>query len=80
MSQSNPAIAPTIAVIDGTRSRAAGTPSSIKTESLSHVLGAHNACNLASCYLERGNLAAARRKLVQALASVNQVSGQGGAA
>ncbi len=38
------------------------------------VLAAFNACNLASCYIERGNFAAARRKLAQALASVNQLA------
>ena len=51
---------------------------------LQPVLAAFNACNLASGYLARGNIAAARRKLVQALASVNQVGAatgaQGGAA
>lgn len=45
----------------------------ISTAHLQSVLAAFNACNLASCYLERGNIAAARRKLVQALAAVNQV-------
>jgi hypothetical protein len=52
----------------------------IPTVHLQPVLAAFNACNLASCYLERGNVAAARRKLVQALASVNQVGMQGGVA
>lgn len=55
----------------------AGTPKpqagTIPTSHLQPVLAAFNACNLASCYLERGNIAAARRKLVQALSSVNQV-------
>jgi hypothetical protein len=54
-------------------------PGAIPATHLQSVLAAFNACNLASCYIERGNLAAARRKLVQALASVNQVSAQGGA-
>jgi len=54
-------------------------PNAIPVAYLQPVLAAYNAANLASCYLERGNIAAARRKLVQALASVNQVS-QGGAA
>lgn len=62
----------------------AGTPEpqqgTISTAHLQSVLAAFNACNLAGIYLERGNIAAARRKLVQALASVNQVSVQGGAA
>ncbi len=48
-------------------------PGAIPAAHLQSVLAAFNACNLASCYLERGNIAAARRKLVQALASVNQV-------
>jgi len=50
-------------------------PSAIPVAYLSPVLAAYNAANLASCYLERGNIAAARRKLVQALASVNEVAG-----
>jgi len=47
---------------------------------LPHVLAAHSAAGLASAYLERGNLPAARRKLTQALSSVNQASEKGGAA
>lgn len=64
----------------------AGTPEpqqgTIPAAHLQSILAAFNACNLASCYLERGNIAAARRKLVQALASVNQVHAcaQGGTA
>jgi len=54
-------------------------PHAIALASLQPVLAAYNAANLAGCYLERGNIAAARRKLVQALASVNQVIVQGGA-
>lgn len=79
------------AIIPASRSAAplqphAGTsqpqPGTISTAHLQSVLAAFNACNLASCYLERGNIAAARRKLVQALASVNQVHAcaQGGGA
>ncbi len=48
-------------------------PGVIPVDHLHSVLAAFNACNLAGAYLERGNIAAARRKLVQALASVNQV-------
>ncbi|WP_343589668.1 hypothetical protein [Paracidovorax wautersii] len=48
-------------------------PGTIPLAHLQSVLAAFNACNLASGYLERGNIAAARRKLVQALAAVNQV-------
>ncbi|WP_461161633.1 hypothetical protein [Simplicispira piscis] len=50
------------------------TPDTIPTINLTAVLAAFNACNLASCYIERGNFAAARRKLAQALASVNQLA------
>lgn len=56
----------------------ATTPPSIPADRLQSVLAAYNAANLASSYIERGNLAAARRKLVQALASVNEVQ-EGGA-
>lgn len=50
------------------------TTDTIPTTNLTTVLAAFNACNLASCYIERGNFAAARRKLAQALASVNQLA------
>ncbi len=50
------------------------SPATIPTTNLTAVLAAFNACNLASCYIERGNFAAARRKLAQALASVNQLA------
>lgn len=50
------------------------TTATIPTTDLTAVLAAFNACNLASCYIERGNFAAARRKLAQALASVNQLA------
>ena len=49
-------------------------PTTIPTTNLTAVLAAFNACNLASCYIERGNFVAARRKLVLALASVNQLA------
>ena len=58
-------------------SRAAASQSStgtLATTQISAVLAAFNAANLASSYIERGNFAAARRKLVQALASVNQLA------
>lgn len=41
------------------------------------VLAAHNAAGLAMSYLERENFAAARRKLTQALASINQLNLEG---
>lgn len=37
------------------------------------LLGAFNATNLASGYIERGNFAAARRKLMLALQALNQL-------
>jgi hypothetical protein len=53
-------------------------PDAIPTTYVHTLLGAHNATELARMYPERGNIAAARRKLVRALASVNEL--QGGAA
>lgn len=55
---------------------AASQPSTgtLATTQISTVLAAFNAANLASSYIERGNFAAARRKLVLALASVNQLT------
>ena len=54
----------------------AATPatSSIPTSNISAVLAAFNAANMAASYVERGNFAAARRKLTQALASINQIT------
>ena len=49
----------------------------IPAHNLTAVLAAFNAANLASSYIERGNFAAARRKLAQALASVNQLQTEG---
>lgn len=53
------------------------TPDTIPTTNLTAVLAAFNAANLASSYIERGNFAAARRKLVQALASIGQLQAEG---
>ena len=53
------------------------TTDTIPTANLTAVLAAFNAANLASSYIERGNLAAARRKLVQALASIGQLQAEG---
>lgn len=53
------------------------SPATIPTVNLTAVLAAFNATNLASGYIERGNFSAARRKLVQALASVNQLQTEG---
>ena len=49
----------------------------IPAHNLTAVLAAFNAANLASSYIERGNFAAARRKLVQALASIGQLQAEG---
>ena len=48
----------------------------IPADHLSTVLGAFNAANLASSYIERGNCAAARRKLVLALQAINQLQAE----
>lgn len=50
------------------------TTGTFATTQISTVLAAFNAANMASSYIERGNFAAARRKLVLALASVNQLT------
>ena len=58
----------------------APTPSkqdAIPASNLHAVLAAFNASNLASSYIERGNFAAARRKLTQALASINSLTLEG---
>jgi hypothetical protein len=60
----------------GTSAPFAGSPSpTIETARLPHVLGAFNALHLASAYLEKGNIQAARRKAVLALASLNELVG-----
>ena len=53
------------------------TTDTIPTANLTAVLAAFNAANLASSYIERGNFTAARRKLVQALASIGQLQAEG---
>ena len=53
------------------------TPDTMPTANLTAVLAAFNAANLASNYIERGNFTAARRKLVQALASIGQLQAGG---
>ena len=53
-----------------------GNPATIPTDRLHAVLGAFNAANLASSYIERGNFAAARRKLVLALQAINQLQAE----
>ena len=55
---------------------ATGTPAAIPADRLHAVLGAFNAANLASSYIERGNFSAARRKLVLALQAINQLQAE----
>lgn len=65
------------ATIQQTSYTAASSPATVGSEPLaqaSTVLAAFNAANIASSYIERGNFAAARRKLTQALASINQLA------
>lgn len=50
------------------------TTGTLATTQITTLLAAFNAANMASSYIERGNFAAARRKLVLALASVNQLA------
>lgn len=52
------------------------TTATIPADSLQSVLGAYNAANLASSYIERGNFIAARRKLTLALAAINQLTAE----
>lgn len=52
-------------------------PDTIPAHRLHAVLSAFNASNLASSYIERGNFAAARRKLMQALQSINRLQAEG---
>ena len=58
------------------RSAAPSQPNAIPADRLQSVLGAFNATNLASSYIERGNFAAARRKLVLALQAINQLQAE----
>lgn len=70
----------TMTAITQQASRAAApspTTGTIPASNISAVLAAFNASNLASSYIERGNFAAARRKLTQALASINQLNLEG---
>lgn len=59
----------------------AATPSpttgTVPTAHITDVLAAFNAANMAASYIERGSFAAARRKLTQALASINQIKLEG---
>ena len=48
----------------------------IPADRLHAVLGAYNAANLASSYIERGNFSAARRKLTLALSAINQLTAE----
>ena len=66
------------AITQGSPSAAQTSPKSdsIPASQLQAVLGAFNATNLASSYIERGNFAAARRKLTLALAAINQINSE----
>ena len=57
----------------------APTPSkqdAIPASNLHAVLAAFNASNMAASYVERGNFAAARRKLTQALSAINTLQAE----
>jgi len=72
--------AKTMTAITQQASRAAApspATGTIPASNISAVLAAFNASNLAASYIERGNFAAARRKLTQALASINQLNLEG---
>lgn len=65
------------ATIQQTSYAPASSPATVGSAPLaqaSTVLAAFNAANIASSYIECGNFAAARRKLTQALASINQLA------
>lgn len=65
------------ATIQQTSYTTASSPATVGSAPLaqaSTVLAAFNAVNIASSYIERGNFAAARRKLTQALTSINQLA------
>ncbi|WP_303230494.1 hypothetical protein [Comamonas kerstersii] len=53
------------------------TTGTVPTAHITDVLAAFNAANMAASYIERGSFAAARRKLTQALASINQIKLEG---
>lgn len=53
------------------------TTGTIPAAHITDVLAAFNAANMAASYIERGSFAAARRKLTQALASINQIKLEG---
>ena len=62
-----------------TQRTVAPTPSTqdaIPASNLHAVLAAFNASNMASSYIERGNFAAARRKLTQALSAINTLQAE----
>lgn len=52
-------------------------PASATHDRMQATLGAFNASNLASSYIERGNFAAARRKLMLALQAINEIQTEG---
>lgn len=64
----------TVASRATTQTASHSSAGAIPTSHLSALLGAYNATALASSYLERGNLKAARRKLVLALRDVDTLA------
>ncbi|WP_423459400.1 hypothetical protein [Ottowia sp. VDI28] len=74
LSLTDPRCAEVLNALPGVADPAA--PAAIPADRLTAVLAAFNAANLASSYIERGNFTAAHRKLVQALASVNQLQAE----
>lgn len=76
----NPVGTKTMTAITQQASRAATsspTTGTIPAAHITDVLAAFNAANMAASYIERGSFAAARRKLTQALASINQIKLEG---
>lgn len=74
LSLTDPRCAEVLNALPGMADPAPATP--IPADRLQSVLGAYNAANLASSYIERGNFIAARRKLTLALAAINQLTAE----
>lgn len=74
LSLTDPRCAEVLNALPGMADPAPAAP--IPAERLQSVLGAYNAANLASSYIERGNFIAARRKLTLALAAINQLTAE----
>lgn len=74
LSLTDPRCAEVLNALPGMADPAPAVP--IPADRLQSVLGAYNAANLASSYIERGNFIAARRKLSLALAAINQLTAE----